>query len=68
MTALIVIVITVTALALVAATAFVLVVISIQIVDHFNRLMSEPRNFLDSATRRLLGSRRCSIPRQTKES
>ena len=68
MAALIAIIIAVTALALLAATAFALVVISIQIVDHSNRLTSEPSNFLDTATRRLLGCPRRSRPSQTKES
>lgn len=44
--------------------AFALIVINIQIVDHSKRLMQEPRNFLDAATRRVLGSRL----HQTKES
>jgi hypothetical protein len=68
MTPLVAAVIAVTVIGLIAATAFVLIVISIQVVDHSNRFMNEPSNFLDTATRRLLGSRRCAIPRRTKES
>ena len=51
------------------AAAFVLIVINIQIVDHSKRLMQEPRNFLDAATRRILGAgRHSSCLHQTKES
>jgi hypothetical protein len=66
MTALIVIVIAVTATALIGAAAFALIVINIQLVDHSGRLTTEPRSRLDAATRRLLGSRCCPDPRQTK--
>lgn len=56
-------------IAVFGAAAFVLIVINIQIVDRSKRLMQEPRNFLDAATRRLLGStRRSSGLHQTKES
>ena len=46
--------------------AFVLIVINIQIVDRSKRLMQEPRNYLDAATRRLLGACKHN-PRRVKE-
>lgn len=49
------------------AAAFLLIVINIQIVDRSGQLMSEPRNFFDASTRRLLGSRHSVVIRQTKE-
>lgn len=49
--------------------AFVLIVINIQIIDRSKRLMQEPRNIFDAATRRVLGAgRHSSGLRQTKES
>ncbi len=66
MTTLIVVVVAVTITALFCVAAFALVVINIQLVDHSGRLTTEPRNRLDAATRRLLGSRCCTDPRQTK--
>lgn len=68
MTILIVTFFAVANLAFLAAMAFALIVISIQIVDHSSRLTSEPSNFLDAATRRLLGCPRHSGLHQTKES
>lgn len=54
---------------LVGAAAFALIVINIQITDRSKRLMQEPRNVLDAATRRLLGScRHSSGLHRTKES
>ena len=56
-------------IAVFGTAAFVLIVINIQIVDRSKQLMHEPRNFLDAATRRLLGTtRRSSGLHQTKES
>lgn len=45
------------AIILVTGTAvFALIVINIQITDRSKRLMQEPRNVLDAATRRVLGA------------
>jgi hypothetical protein len=53
---------------LIGLMAFLLIVINIQAVDRSSRLMSEPRNFLDASTRRLLGSTQCVVIRQKKGS
>lgn len=56
-------------IAVIGAAAFVLIVINIQMVDRSKRLMQEPRNVFDAATRRLLGTcRHSSGLGQTKES
>jgi hypothetical protein len=46
-----------TVVAVIGTTAFILMGISIQAVDRSKRLLQEPRNVLDAATRRFLGSR-----------
>ncbi len=45
------------AIIVILTAAFFLIVINIQMVDRCKRLMQEPRNFFDAATRRLLGVR-----------
>ncbi len=57
------------AIIVILTAAFFLIVINIQMVDRSKRLMQEPRNFFDAATRRLLGVRSHSSGlRRTKES
>jgi hypothetical protein len=57
------------AIIVVLAAAFILIVVNIQMVDRSKRLMHEPRDFFDAATRRLLGaSGHSSSLRRTKES
>jgi hypothetical protein len=66
MTTLIVVLIACAVIICAGAAAFILIVINIQIVDRSNRLMSEPRNFFDASTRRLLGSTYSTGLRPTK--
>lgn len=69
MIALFFVLIAVTVIVALGTAAFVVIVINIQIVDRSKQLMQEPRNVLDAATRRILGTRgRSSDLRQTKES
>jgi hypothetical protein len=57
MTAIIFILVTGTVIAVTGTAALVLIVIiNIQTVDRSKRLMQEPRNVLDAATRRILGT------------
>ena len=61
--------IAVTLIVALGTAAFVVIVINIHIVDRSKQLMREPRNILDAATRRILGTRgHSSDLRQTKES
>ena len=69
MVAIIFILVAGTVIAVIGTAAFVLIVINIQAVDRSKRLMQEPRNAVDAATRRILGT--CthgSGLRQMKES
>lgn len=69
MIALFLVLIAVAAIVALGTAVFMVIVINIQIVDRSKRLMQEPRNFLDAATRRVLGTcGRSSDLRQTKES
>ena len=69
MTAMIFILVAGTVIAVTGTAAFVLIVINIQTVDRSKRLMQEPRNVLDAATRRILGTcTHSSGLRQMKES
>lgn len=69
MIALFFVLIAVTVIVALGTAAFVVIVINIQIVDRSKQLMREPRNVLDAATRRLLGTRgHSSDLRQKKES
>ncbi len=69
MTAIIFILVAGTVIAVIGTAAFVLIVINIQTVDRSKRLMQEPRNALDAATRRILGTcTHSSGLRQMKES
>jgi len=67
MSAVILIFITGAVIAVIGTATFALIVINIQIVDRSKRLLQEPRNALDAATRRILGTCRPNPGlRQTK--
>jgi hypothetical protein len=68
MCAIVAILVTGAVIAAIGTIAFALVVVSIKKVDRSKRLMSEPRNHIDAATRRILGSRPSSCIRRAKES